>query len=188
MPSTSSLHPAPPAFPAQQGQYWIERLTDDSPVLIRPLRPEDREREKAFIENLSPQARHQRFLGEIKEVGTQLLDQLMDVGTPERVAYVALIHDNGTLREIGISRYALAGAEADVCECALTVADDWQHLGLGELLMRHLIDEARSNGFKRMYSVDSAMNRSIRELTQNLGFSHKTDPDDAGQVIHTLLL
>lgn len=188
MSSPSTLHPAPPAFPAQHGQHWIDRLTDDSHVLIRALRPEDREREKAFIENLSPVARHQRFLGEVKEVGTQLLDQLMDVGTPQRVAYVALIHDNGSLREIGISRYAQAGAEADVCECAVTVADDWQHLGLGALLLQHLIDEARSHGFKRMYSVDSAMNRSIRELTQSLGFSHKTDPDDASQVIHSLQL
>ncbi|ERO60540.1 hypothetical protein P308_13730 [Pseudomonas piscis] len=105
--SSSALDMLPhPPFPAQQGQYWIDALSDGSHVLIRPLRPQDRQREKAFIENLSPITRHQRFLGEVKEVGDQLLDQLMDVGTAQRVAYVALVHDNGELREVGISRYA----------------------------------------------------------------------------------
>lgn len=186
MPSTSSLRPAPLSFPAQEGQHWIDRLNDGSPVLIRPLRAQDREREKAFIENLSPLTRHQRFLGEVKEVDGRLLDQLMDVGNRERVAFVALVHDNGSLREIGISRYAQAGDGAEVCEFAVTVADDWQQRGLGALLLQHLIDEARNNGFKQLYSVDSAANRSIRDLTNALGFNHRTDPDDATQVIHSL--
>lgn len=54
MPSSAlDMLPHPP-FPAQQGQYWIDALSDGSHVLIRPLRPQDRQREKAFIENLSP--------------------------------------------------------------------------------------------------------------------------------------
>ena len=144
MPSTALDTLAHPPFPAQQGQYWIDALNDGSHVLIRPLRPQDREREKAFIENLSPATRHQRFLGEIKEVGEQLLNQLMDVGTPQRVAYVALVHDNGELREVGISRYAQVDEQPSHCEFAVTIADEWQGKGLGALLMQHLIDEARN--------------------------------------------
>ncbi|ROL69326.1 GNAT family N-acetyltransferase [Pseudomonas chlororaphis] len=175
-------------FPTQQGQYWIEALNDGSHVLIRPLRPQDRDREKAFIENLSPVTRHQRFLGEVKEVGNVLLDQLMDVGTPERQAFVALVHDNGTLREIGISRYALAVETPRCCECALTVADEWQNKGLGVLLMRRLLDQARAHEFVRMFSVDSAINYNMRKLAKTLGFSSVIDPDDATQVIHSLEL
>jgi len=157
-------------------------------VLIRPLRPQDREREKAFIENLSPATRHQRFLGEIKEVGEQLLNQLMDVGTPQRVAYVALVHDNGELREVGISRYAQVDEQPSHCEFAVTIADEWQGKGLGALLMQHLIDEARNNGFQQMYSVDSAANYSMRRLAKQLGMRSAIDPDDATQVIHSLAL
>ena len=169
MPSTALDTLAHPPFPAQQGQYWIDALNDGSHVLIRPLRPQDREREKAFIENLSPATRHQRFLGEIKEVGEQLLNQLMDVGTPQRVAYVALVHDNGELREVGISRYAQVDEQPSHCEFAVTIADEWQGKGLGALLMQHLIDEARNNGFQQMYSVDSAANYSMRRLAKQLG-------------------
>jgi len=188
MPSTALDTLAHPPFPAQQGQYWIDALNDGSHVLIRPLRPQDREREKAFIENLSPATRHQRFLGEIKEVGEQLLNQLMDVGTPQRVAYVALVHDNGELREVGISRYAQVDDQPSHCEFAVTIADEWQGKGLGALLMQHLIDEARNNGFQQMYSVDSAANYSMRRLAKQLGMRSAIDPDDATQVIHSLAL
>ncbi|ROM23863.1 GNAT family N-acetyltransferase [Pseudomonas protegens] len=188
MPSTALDTLAHPPFPAQQGQYWIDALNDGSHVLIRPLRPQDREREKAFIENLSPATRHQRFLGEIKEVGEQLLNQLMDVGTPQRVAYVALVHDNGELREVGISRYAQVDEQPSHCEFAVTIADEWQGKGLGALLMQHLIDEARNNGFQQMYSVDSAANYSMRRLAKQLDMRSAIDPDDATQVIHSLAL
>jgi len=188
MPSSALDTLAHPPFPAQQGQYWIDALNDGSHVLIRPLRPQDREREKAFIENLSPATRHQRFLGEIKEVGEQLLNQLMDVGTPQRVAYVALVHDNGELREVGISRYAQVDEQPSHCEFAVTIADEWQGKGLGALLMQHLIDEARNNGFQQMYSVDSAANYSMRRLAKQLGMRSAIDPDDATQVIHSLAL
>ncbi|MGC5699169.1 GNAT family N-acetyltransferase [Pseudomonas sp. NFXW11] len=177
-----------PPFPDQQGQYWIDALTDGSHVLIRPLRPQDRGREKAFIENLSPLTRHQRFLGEVKEVGEQLLNQLMDVGTPQRVAYVALVHDNGELREVGISRYAQVDDQPEQCEFAVTIADEWQGKGLESLLMQHLIDEARLHGYQQMYSVDAASNYNMRRLAKQLGMRSVIDPDDATQVIHSLAL
>ena len=58
MTSTALHTPALAAFAQYKGEHWIDALNDGSPVLIRPLRAEDREREKAFIENLSPTTRH----------------------------------------------------------------------------------------------------------------------------------
>ncbi|WP_191486643.1 GNAT family N-acetyltransferase [Pseudomonas sp. FEN] len=176
-----------PDFSSVTGEHWIEALQDGTHVLIRPLRAEDREREKAFIQRLSPESRHQRFLGEIVDPSPVLMNQLMNVDTHNRVAYVALAHDNGELREVGISRYAASGAEHE-CECAITVADDWQHRGLGAILMKHLIEAARQNHFTQMYSIDSASNVHMRQLADDLHFSRERDPDDATQVIHRLSL
>ncbi|VTQ11124.1 acetyltransferase [Pseudomonas aeruginosa] len=146
------------AFAAVEGDHWVESLDDGRHVLIRPLREEDRERERQFINRLSPATRHFRFLGEIKEASPALLDQLMDIDYQQSMAFVALVHEDGELREVGISRYA-ACCEEGQCECAVTIADDYQGLGLDAVLMRHLIDVARRNGFRQMYSVDSAANR-----------------------------
>lgn len=174
------------AYAAVSGRYWIETLRDGRHILIRPLAQKDREREYAFIKRLSPESRHMRFLAQVSEPSTAMLDQLMDTDNKQRTAFIALVHDNGQLIEIGISRYAATGDQQ--CECAVTVADEWQHLGLGSLLMEHLIKAARNNGFRQMYSVDASSNAAMRDLAKALGFETHNDPEDSRQVIHRLCL
>ncbi|HWX67586.1 MAG TPA: GNAT family N-acetyltransferase [Rhodanobacter sp.] len=186
MTTSSTLHTAPEAtVPPLVGEHWIETLNDGSHVLVRPIRPEDRERESEFIERLSPESRHFRFLGEMRGASPALLDQLVNVDNQKDMAFVALVHDNSVLREVGVSRYSTSGDDTH-CECAVTVADDWQHRGLGVVLMRHLIDVARRHGFRQMFSMDAASNEPMRDLANYLGFDRKRDPQDATQVIHTL--
>ena len=174
-------------FEKLDGTHWIESLSDGTRVLIRPLRQEDREREEDFIHRLSPESRRFRFMGGFKEASPELIDQLMDVDYDQRMAFVALAHDNGKLREVGVSRYS-ATDEHGHCECAVTVADDWRERGLGVLLMRHLIDLARRNGYKEMISLDAAGNEGMRDLASYLGFRRRLDPGDSTQVFHTLEL
>lgn len=183
----STREESSPPLEALEGTHWIDSLHDGTRVLIRPLRPEDSEREEHFIERLSGESRRYRFLCDFKEVSPALLQQMMNVHYPEQMAFVALAHDNGELREVGVSRYSMAG-DRTRCECAVTVADDWRHRGLGVALMQHLIHMARQNGFKQMFSIDAADNDGMRELAHYLGFQRHPDPDDATQVIHTLAL
>nr|WP_082334034.1 GNAT family N-acetyltransferase [Pseudomonas syringae] len=155
-------------------------------MLIRPLKAEDREREFAFIKNLSPESRHSRFLVTMKEPGEPLLDQLMDIDYQQRMAYIALHMDDGLLTEIGVARYA--ADDAAQCESAIAIADAWQRKGLGRQLMGHLIDAARINGFQHMMSMDSASNSPMRHLARALGFTSGGDPLDATQVVYRLHL
>ncbi|HEX8544592.1 MAG TPA: GNAT family N-acetyltransferase [Pseudomonas sp.] len=185
--------PATPELPEQPHagglgeHHWIEPLNDGTHILIRPLEAKDREREFAFIKSLSPQSRHFRFLATINEPGKPMLDQLMDLDYRKRMAYVALIMDQGQLLEIGVARYA-ALAETSQCESAVVVADAWQHKGLATLLMKHLINKARLNGFTEMMSVDSAANSAMHRLANKLGFVCRQDPLDASQVIYRMNL
>jgi GNAT superfamily N-acetyltransferase len=174
------------AYAAVTGKYWIEALKDGRHVLIRPLTEKDRDREYAFIKRLSPESRHMRFLAHINEPGAAMLNQLMDVDDKQRAAFIALVHENGHLIEIGLARYAATGESE--CECAVTVADEWKHLGLATALMEHLIKGARKNGFRQMYSVDASSNAPMRDLAKALGFETRNDPDDSCQVIHRLCL
>ncbi|TDF83985.1 GNAT family N-acetyltransferase [Pseudomonas sp. H9] len=183
---STSQPPSAGAFAHESGEHWIEPLKDGGHVLIRPLRAEDREREKAFIMRLSPESRHFRFLCQINEPGKAMLDQLMTIDQ-QHMAYVALAHVDGELQEVGISRYA-AGASPDECECALTVDDQWRHRGLGPLLLSHLIDHARDHGYKDMYSIEDAANTYMHDLARAFGFSTARDPDDACRVVHRLAL
>ena len=166
-------------------QMAVRTSSDGTRVLIRPLRAEDHEREEEFIARLSGESKRLRFLCDFKKASPALIKQLMDVHYPGQMAFVALAHDNGELRMVGVSRYGASGDEKQ-CECAVTVADDWRQRGLAVLLMRRLIDIARKNGFRTMFSIDAAENEPMRELAGYLGFQRRLDPDDGTQVIHTL--
>lgn len=170
---------------AGESDHWIDKLTDGTRVLIRPIRAEDRQLEKDFIMGLSTESRRLRFLGDFKQPSETLLDQLLDTSDPHNVAFVALIHDGGELREIGVSRFAVE-PDGKSCECAISVADDWDHRGLGATLMTHLINVAREKGFAQLFSIDSAGNLAMRDLAKELGFTAHADQDDAAVVRYEL--
>ncbi|NII10562.1 GNAT family N-acetyltransferase [Oleiagrimonas sp. C23AA] len=186
-PTGTSSAPSTGAPTLLEGTHWIDHLRDGSVVLIRPLRPEDREREEDFLRTLSPDAKRYRFMCSFREASPDMVAQLMDIDLDKRMAFVALVHEDGRLKEVGVSRYS-AAADQSRCECAVTVADHWRHRGLAVVLMRHLIDTARRHGFRQMYSIDAADNQAMQELAAYLGFKRSSDPNDPTQVIHTLTL
>ena len=166
---------------------WREKLHNGVAVYIRPISKEDEANERRFIEQLSPESRHYRFFFGIKTPSPQLLKLLTDVDHQHTEAFIALIDKDGEEQEIGVARYAL-DADGQSCECAVVVSDEWQQEDVGTLLMQHLTDVARSRGIQRMYAIEAHDNTWIRTLAKSLGFSGKTDPDDATQIIYTLNL
>lgn len=182
MSALPSPHPSAPAYPR-----WSETLRDRSHVLIRPLAPQDRDAERAFIEGLSAQSRRFRFLGQVGRPSEQLIERLTQIDYEHEAAFVAVVAEDAHEKIVGASRYS-SDAEGLRCECAVTVDDDWQHKGLGTLLMRHLIEVARARGIRSMYSIDSAENIAMADLAMFLGFRTRIDPDDRTQLIHELAL
>ncbi|WP_460421686.1 GNAT family N-acetyltransferase [Pseudomonas sp. ZL2] len=166
-------------------EHWIESLNDGTPVLIRPLREPDRERDHEFVGHVSYELRRFRFLAGFSGEASSFFERLMDVDYHHRMAYVALMYDGGQLREIGESRYA-AVPDSKNCECAVAVSEQWQRKGLGRLLMNHLISAARSNGYERMISRDLSNNYGMHRLAKTLGFSSRYLAGDVTEIIHEL--
>ena len=156
-------------------------------VTIRPVRITDTEMESDFVHRLSPEAKHFRFLGGVSELPPGELTRLCDVDGKYSMAFVATVRRNDREMEIGVSRYA-PNSKSEVREIAVTVADEWQHKGLGTTLMKELIQTARSNGVKQLYSIDLADNTAMRALAKDLGMSEARDPSDPHQRIYSLKL
>lgn len=166
----------------------VHVLLDGALVAVRPLTPADKDAERAFIAGLSNETCRFRFRGTIRDPSEQWLDQLTHVDPAHGRAFAAVVADEHQREElVGISRYS-TDPDRVHCECAVVVADGWQHRGLGTLLMRHLIEVARGNGIRWMRSVDSAANIGMWELATYLGFHTRRNPDDASEVIHELAL
>jgi GNAT superfamily N-acetyltransferase len=162
----------------------METLRDGSQVLIRPIRREDAELERRFIESLSPESRRYRFLGCVATPSEQMLRSLTDIDPEREAALIALAQEGGHERQVGEARFSSNGSGS--AEVAVTVADDWQRRGLGTLLVRRLINLARARGIHTLYSVDSSGNTRMRELAMHLGFTSRPDPADRTQVMYTL--
>ena len=160
-------------------------LRDGRRAAIRPIRRDDVARTAAFIDALSPQSRHALFLGGITRLSDAELQRLCDAEDPRGMAYVATVPTADGERQIGVCRYA--GADrTEGAEISVAVADDWQHQGLGKLMLRRLIEHARSRGVSRLYSMDAASNQAMRRLARDVGFNAQRDPDDVHQVIYSL--
>lgn len=166
---------------------WRDCLRDGTPVLVRPLGEEDAEAEREFLESLSPESRRFRFLGQIGHPTEEMIRRMTHVESPRDFAFAALATVDGHEHLVGVSRYG-GSADGSECEAAVAVRDDWQHRGVGTLLLAHLLQVAKGRGIKRMWSIDSASNTRMDELGRYFGFERRTDPQDATQVIHSLWL
>jgi len=160
-------------------------LRDGRRVTIRPIRRDDVARTAAFIDGLSTESKHSLFLGGIAHLSDEALERLCNSGDSRDMAYVATARGADGERQVGVCRYAGAtGAEGG--EISVAVADDWQHRGLGKLLLRRLIDYARAHGVRRLFSMDAVSNDAMRRLARDVGFAERPDPDDVHQVIYSL--
>ena len=167
--------------------HWSEKLRDGTCVAIRPITKADVEKERAFIQSLSPQSRRFRFLGQIGSPSEQLLAQLTNVDYIHDAAFAAIATEDAAGRFIGVARFGTS-KDGMSCECAVAVLDEWQHRGLGTVLMKHLMQVARDRGISYMYSLDAADNGAMADLANHLGFDRRVDRDDPSMVVHSLWL
>ena len=166
---------APPArFPLQR------RTSDGTRYRIRPIRASDAQRERDFIQALSPRSRYQRFMHAVREPADALIATLAKVDFHRTMALVAVTGHGPSERIIATAQYA---ADNDTeCEFAIVVADDWQCRGVGTTLAPLLFDCAARAGFRTIYGTVLVDNHRMIELARWIGLT--VDPPLPGD--HTV--
>src|SRR5215831_4598355 len=152
-----------------------KRAKNGTDICIRPLRPDDREREVEFIQSLSPETLYLRLFTPLKYLPRHLLDQLMDVDGRRRMAFIATTRLQQNEQIIGISRY---GETDDVrsAEIGITVADRWQRQGIATELLKQLFQYARARGLTKLTGLVLPQNIRMLALAHRLGFkSHHAE-------------
>jgi GNAT superfamily N-acetyltransferase len=137
-------------------------------VWIRPIGTDDADALRAAFERLSLQSRYQRFHSGVPRLSDVMVRVLTTVDHVDREALVAVPAEESS-ELVGVVRYVRDPAEPTVADLAITVADDWQGLGLGALLMRELTARAIGNGIEH-FTVDMlADNVPIQALVRTVG-------------------
>jgi RimJ/RimL family protein N-acetyltransferase len=154
----------------------IERLPDGAPVLIRPIRPNDKGMLADGLRRLSPESAQRRFLTPKRSFSRAELRYLTEVDGRDHVALVAESPSEPERRLIAVARFVRLHDDPESADVAFTVADDWQGRGLGSLLATHLSHSARNRGIRRftatLLSDNLPAHRLMRKLTDHLERQH----------------
>jgi len=152
------------------------RLADGTPIVVRPIQPEDDAIETAFIGGLSSDTRYNRLLG-ARKLTPEEIRRLTRIDYAQEMAYVAVTGQAEQVRLLGVARYV---RDADAAaEFALVVADAWQRRGVGTLLLDTLLRHAHAAGIVRLLGITLATNQAMQKLARKLGFTQTLYPRDA---------
>jgi GNAT superfamily N-acetyltransferase len=142
-------------------------LRDGTRVVLRLIRPDDKELLRAGFERLSPASRYSRFLAPKAALSDDELRYLCDVDQEDHVAIGAVREDDPTLG-LGTARFIRQPDRPDTAEAAIAVTDDAQHLGLGSLLGLRLIAAAAERGVTRFRCEVLGSNASMTGLLDQI--------------------
>lgn len=150
-------------------------LKDGTPVVIRPIQPDDAEDLQATFQRLSMESIYLRFLSFKKELSDEEAHQLATVDYTSRMAFVALSRDGDQDIVVGVSRYAMLDPnKPELAESAVVVEDEFQGRGLGKLLLRHLVNYARAKGIQFLRGNLQVGNNRMLDLVRRSGLPHQT--------------
>lgn len=163
-------------YPAQlaQTQDWRGRR-----LTVRPIRPEDEAQHLEFLQHLDPEDVRLRVFYSRRSIERSELARLTQIDYAREMAFVATAPDaQGIERTLGVVR-AIADPDNVEAEFGIIVRSELKGEGLGELLMKQLIDYLREHGTKRLVATVLSENTRMLQLARELGFRdepHRHEP------------
>lgn len=167
-------------YPAELERAW--QPSGGAALLLRPLRADDLDRERAFIESLSAQTLYLRLQYSANSASERDLARLLDLDYYDRFAIAAIAMEADEEHIVGVSRYARIDASRRA-ECAIVVADAWQGRGLGSELMRALVTAAAARDIDCLEGTTLAENGRIAEWARRFGVAVRTQPNSGGLML-----
>ncbi len=153
-------------------------LRDGTPVRIRPIEPTDLELERGFVNGLSRETTYRRLMSGRNLLPGEL-ERWTDIDHAREIAVIALASVHGIEQELGDARCVRDDADARVCDFAIVIGDEWQHHGLGRMLLRRLMRSAADAGVEVLSGITLSINFPMLALAWKLGFQASREAGDA---------
>jgi GNAT superfamily N-acetyltransferase len=153
----------PPGYPWQ-----LERdvtATDGLCFRVRAIRPDDAGRLVDFHRRLSAHSVYLRFFTFHPTLSAAEVARFTTVDYVDRLALVAAEGD----RLIAVGRFDRVPGTTEA-EVAFIVADEFQHHGIGALLLDELVNAARDRGIETLTAQTLAENRAMLDVFRHAGF------------------
>ncbi|WP_146208831.1 GNAT family N-acetyltransferase, partial [Azospirillum sp. TSO22-1] len=162
-------------------------LPDGRAFAVRPVLPEDEPALKAMFARLTADEVRLRFFAPKAELTHATAARMSQIDYDRDMGLV--VADPGPPGTAAVHGAVHLSADADLerAEFAIMLAHDMAGLGLGPVLMRRILDHARSRGLREVFGEVLMENRAMLRLCEALGFKRKVSVDDPG-VVHVSLM
>ena len=134
------------------------RLRHARGIVVRPLRSGDVATVAAVFERLGERSRRTRFNGPKPSLSQAELDHLAVV---DATRHVLVAYVDGDERPAGLARIVREGASAEI---AFEVVDEHQGLGIGSVLAKELVADARAAGVREITALVASDNPAALSL------------------------
>ena len=167
-----------------------DTVTDQSgrTYMIRPILPEDEPQVQALISRLSSRAIRLRFFSPLKTLTHMDAARLTQIDYDREMALV--LTEPGAAGKMPIFAVVrlISDPNNEHGEYAVVVQDDLAGKGLGTLLMRRIIDYAKTRGLGEIMGHVLSENRTMLKLCEELGFSIERQSGEASEMLVRLRL
>ena len=160
-------------YPQQYVSTW--KLKDGSPIVIRPIRPEDEPMMVKFHRALSDSSVHFRYFGLIKSETRVAHDRLVRTcfnDYDREIAIIGVRNAPETKEDeiIAVGRLIKVHGVNDA-EYAIILSDRWQGHGLGTHFMKLLLEIGRQEGVEHIFGQILRENQAMQGVCKQLGFA-----------------
>jgi len=153
----------------------IENLRDGRTVKIRALLPPDRDGLVAAVHRMSDESIHRRFFSAKKQFSEREVEFFTNVDFVSHVALIAVVDEDTCPLIVGGARYVVDAPGS--AEVAFAVDDAHQGLGIGGLLMKHLVAIARNAGLERLNAEVLSGNAAMLKVFEKSGLPAHSERD-----------
>lgn len=172
-PANELPKPAIRPYPLQYVGSWT--MTDGTPVIIRPIRPEDEPLMVRFYKTLSEHSIYLRYfhlMSLSRLTAHERLTRLCFIDYDREMALIA-IHKE-TQEMLAVARLSKQHG-VNEGEFAMLVSDPFQRHGLGTELLRRLVQVGRDEKLEKIKAEILPENRGMQRVCEKVGFRlHRT--------------
>jgi acetyltransferase len=167
-------------YPTEYVHCW--NLADETPVTIRPIRPEDEPLMITFHQALSEETLYFRYFGLFNHEELIRHERLVRICFSDCDREITLVAERIQLspndRQIIAVARLIKAYGANSAELAIVVADDWQCLGLGTKLLGDLLEIGRKERLERIFGHILPGNYVAQRICRALDFELRYDASE----------
>jgi acetyltransferase len=173
IPAASLPRPAIRPYPSEY--LFRADLRDGTPIVIRPIRPDDEPLIVSFHRTLSEQSVRMRYLQAMnldERTAHQRLLRICFIDYDREIALAAERKSQaGDPEIIAVGRLSRDRISSGDAEFSLLVSDPWQGRGVGSEMLARLIEVGRREDLSRLRADILGANLRMQRLCANLGFT-----------------